>query len=692
MKKILSLSFLLIIIYSCSPNAPELPSWETKWDVHLPLENFTMADAIDDSLIYADTTDGIATLKIEISDTTDRNEIKDSDLGIGESSDKFGGTIADYEVINEETVSLSQISVWKLIDSTAIVDGKVPPYPDVDVDIANQSTKFQQYLSLEVKKGVFFLTLHNNTFVTFRSNMQVQVYNDTISSNLIGTAVFSEEIPPGATAVSSEIVLDSKTIYKNLELRYSVPVKGSSDWYELTENDKDGAFQLDATIRNIYVLNAQVKLPNLNKKDAVSINENMDTNYKVRKGIIKRGAISFNLKNHMAFDTDVELILPDLTKDGQPFSREYLIEAEKPFLETVDLSGYEIYNHVNPGAVMDSFYYEIKAKAVNTDGGYVTLVSGDSVFTVDAARDSLILSYFEGEIDTVNFDFDPVESDGVGMVDNFDGNIRLNKLKMYLDFHNEINIPIFINLSLTGYNSNNPGDSVRVVLEKQRIEPSGDNPVTTIILDKDSQSPSIVDLLEIMPDKIIVRGDGYVLGEGSVSLGDAVQLIYKVVSPMTIMLNDTLNSTLDIETITDEDIDEDMQEKITEDLLEVSINVDLLNHLPVGANALVIFAADSTDLYSTVGADSTDSTKIVIDEFVDPGIVDNTGFVETPVSKYISVPLSKTQLKIFNHLPIYIRQVYKIPPTNADVSMRQSDGVEIDGKITFKILVDNNEE
>ncbi len=689
MKKILGLGFLVFIIYSCSPNAPELPSWETKWDVHLPLKNFTMSEAIDDSLIYADTTNGIPTLKIEISDSTDRNEIKDKDLGIGESSDHFGGKIDEYEVINEETASLSPISVWKLIDSTVIVDNKVPPYPDADVDITDQNTTYERFLSLDLKKGVFFLTLHNNTFVTIRPNMQVKVYNDTIASNLIGTAVFNQEIPPGTTVQSSEINLNNKTIYKNIALRYNVPVKGNPEWYTLSEEDKNGVFQLDATVRNIYVLNAKVKLPDLSKKEAVSIDENMDTNFKVVKGTIKHGSITLDLRNHLTFDTSVEFTLPDLIKDGQPFTKQYLIKAEQPFSETVNLSGYDIYNHINPGAVMDSFYYEVKAKAVNTDG-YVQLVGGDSVFTVDASRDSLILAYFEGEIDTVNFDFDPIESDGVGMVENFDGNIRLNQLKMYLDFHNEINFPIFINLSLTGYNSNNPGDSVRVVLENQRIEPSSDNPITTIILDEKSQTPSIVDLLEIMPDKIIVRGNGYVLGEGSVSLGDAVKLIYKVVSPLTVMLNDTLNTALDIETITEEDIDKDTQKKITEELLQVSMNVDLTNSLPIGVKALVILAVDSTQLYSTTIYDS--SKKIVINEVVGAGIVDGGGFVGTPARQYITVPLSKTQLQIFNSLPIYIRQVYKVPPTDKNVSFRQNDGVEIDGKISFKLLVDNKEE
>jgi len=693
MKKIIAFGFLLFITYSCVPNSPELPEWETKWDVHLPLEDFTMVDAIDDSLIFADTTDsGIPILKLEVSDTTERHEIKRSDLGIEGSTDNFSGTIGDYEVLDEETVSLDEVSVWELlpVDSSTVGDN-LPPYLDTDANPPAQRAEFTKFLKVETKTGKLVLSFHNNTFIAIRPGMEIQVNNDTINTDLIGTALFSNDIPAGATVESEPIDLTNITMYNKLELKYSVPVKGNDSSTPLTPDDKKSSFFIDITVRNLVVNSAVAKIPELEyeKIDSVEIEEQ---DVKLKRGLIDKGSIKFTLTNHLPVSAVVEIVLPDVVKDGQPFTMNYQLPAPGTETQTVDIKGYELFNHKSPGDYIEHFYYNIKSTTVATED-YIEVKSDDSI-SVDVERDSLIFSSFEGEIDTVNFDFDPVETDGIDMFDEIEGEVRLNALQMVLEFRNEINIPIYINMAITGYKMNETGnrvlDSVRIELKDQEILPSGIADKTIITLDKDSQSPSIVDLVAIKPDKIMVRGNGYAVGEGSVNVGDGIQIFYRVESPLTVMLSDSLLADRDIETITEEDIDEDMQKTITEEILEVSLNVDLENSMPLGVNALIILATDSTDLYSTVVNDS--SKKIVIDEIVDAGIVDNTGFVQTTTMEKISIPLSNTQLQIFKNLPIYIRQVYKIPPTNSDVSVRQSDGVTIDGKISFKVLVNNKEE
>ncbi len=688
MKRILILNFLFFIIYSCVPNSPELPEWETKWSIYLPLKDFTMVEAINDSTVYADTTDsGIPILKFELSDTTDRNEIKRSDLGIGGSTDHFSENIGEFEVVDEETVTLDPVSVWELLSiDSSLIGNTLPPYPDAEANPPAQKTEFTKFLMVGINKGNLIVTFHNNTFISIRTGMAISVYNDSINNNLVGTAVFNHPIPAGTTVQSEAVDLTDVTMYNKLELQYSIPVQGSDTEQTITPEEKNSSFFVDLSVHKLVVHSTVAKIPVLeyDGRDSIKIEEE---DVKLKRGLIDEGSIQFTLTNLLPLSANVEIELPDIVKDGNPLVIQYHLPASDNDTKKIDISGYELFNHQYPGSYVDYIYYNVKSKTDSTEG-YTEVTSADSV-VVDVERDSLILSQFEGEIiDQITFNFDPVEMDGMDIFDDIEGEIRLNALKMVLEVQNEINIPIYFDMVITGYKieeqTNQILDSVRIELKDQYIAPSGISEKTIITLDKDSQSPSIVDMIAIKPTDIKVSGSGYVLGEGSASVGDGVQVVYRVESPLTIYLSDSLHVDTNIETLTDEDIDEDLREQITEDLLDVSIDIDFENSLPLGVDALVIFATDSTDLYSIDISDS--SKKIIIDELISAGTVGSSGYVDMPSIEKINISLSKTQLQIFDTLPIYIRQVYKVPPTNSDVSFRQSDGVTIDGKISFKIL------
>ncbi len=691
LKKIQIFLFVSLFVSACTINEPKLPSWETEWNIYLPTEDFIMVDAINDTSLVADTTEsGIPIVSLAFSDSTDREYIGAEDLALEPQAEHHKATLDEIKLNKPKSITTGSISVTDVLPEEFMNGDTLPPYPQITIsslggDIPNGQAEFTHYEVVEVITGNIYITFHNNMFLKIRPGMQIEIY-DSVSFNLIGTAFFEDSIPPYSSGESDIIDLAGKTISNKLLLEYSIPIAGSDTLKVLTEQDKNGSFYNEITMSELKVAYAIAKIPmqTFTSKDSIDLTEE---DHRVKRATIDKGQVFLYIKNNLPIRAETEITLPDFRKDDQPKVITVPLESEEETTINVDLSGWELINFDNPGEFIDyvDFY---STSSIDSTEGFIELAGDDSV-SIDVTSDSLFFSYVEGYLDTIDVDIDPVEISNFDFFEDIEGKAALEDLVMTLNFENQINFPINVDLKIGGYHYdkilNQITDSVIIFINDLVIDPQA---TTEQIFDADATSPSIVELIAIFPTEIKISGSAFIKGEGSASLDNGLQVFYNIESPLSIDITEAISFEAALDTLTD--LDKDMREILSEDMTKCYVKFDFRNTLPIAANIKYYIAADSLEIYSDEIPDSLISKKIVIDENIAAGNVGASGYVDTEERTTIEINLSEEQLDIFKNDTLYTRQVIEIPVTGGTVRIRQADGIKIEGNVNFKVFINKD--
>jgi hypothetical protein len=521
--------------------------------------------------------------------------------------------------------------------------------------------------------------------------MVINVYDDSLGG-YIGPFSFTNSIQPGVPSQSNTLDLRNKFISNKLRLEYQIPIEGSESNLELTQELLEGTFQSEVIMREVKVNEANAEIPAQSFTDSSKIDVT-DEKYRIETGRISRGGALITFYNSIPLSAELIIKFPYLFQDGETL--EFLIpkiEAGGSSQEYFDFSGAEIYNMDNPGTPIDSLPFYAEARADSSEG-YVSIFGTDS-FVVVVQMDSIFIESFQGvllEPDTLTIE--PVDQDGLDVFDDIEGQIRFEDLVMNLTFENEIDFDILIDLWIVGYRGDpefNPTDSMRIHIS-ETIQKSSTSPTTLISLDRNSGTPSIVDLLEILPTHIRMYGDAILGAEGNdpnggAKVNDGIRALYSIESPLNFNITRPLSYTMETDSI---DLDQDMRDRLVDDAYFTNIDMVLENGLPVEAEVVLIMATDSS-LFDTLQT-ALPSERIIVRSMIDPGTVGTSGFVDVPVSSTISISLSDEQLDIFMVHPVYFKQWVNIPQTNQVVKLRQADEIKVDALLHTKLLMNRED-
>ena len=693
MKRIFLGLTVLVFITGCQLNEPNLPPWETNWSLYLPTEDFTMVDAIDDdNYLVADTTDdGIPIVSFNIKDTTDWESIDSKDLSIKPEDRHFSGTVDEIKLDKPLDVESDRINLLSLLSDLFPgigVGDTLPPFDTVTVHPPSQTVSFDNFRFVRVNNGNLYVIFHNDLFLGIRSGLKIDVYDDSLGT-YITTFIFNNPIPSGSSQASDPVDLGGKAISNRFRFSYTLPLEGSDQKREITQEMADGSIYTVFSMSNLEVDEAWAIIPeqSFTHHDSVDIT---DEDYKIRHAVIKKAGAVLRIQNQLPISANIRVEFPNFVKDGQIKVLEQFIEAGANQNISVDFNGYEIINSENPGAFINYVQFDASAN-VPASNGFIRITSQDS-FVVDVTMDSLILSELEGRISDLDVDIEKVSLDSIDAFSDIEGSLRLEDLTLTLYVDNQVNFPIDVQMKITGYHRddlNGPiTDSVTINFNAQ-ILASETSPVTTIVLDKNSTTPSIVDLLEIMPTEISINGQASISGDGSVRDGDGIRIRYAIESPLSFQITEPIYYRSELDSIKKDDIDEDTRQSITEDLLQAGFQLKVTNQLPVGAEAWFVISVDSTDM------DSTESDevwkKLVLKAEIEAAQTDASGYVNQARQSYINKELSQEELQIFKYYPLYFKQTVMINATNQVVRFRQEDGILLDGLIKMKIMVNEEE-
>ena len=686
------LIFTLLVIFACTINEPNIPEWDTAIKIHFPTQDVLMEKLINDSTLVGANDNGTPIILVQLEDSSDWERISQDDLVLEEQNDHYNSEVGDINLGNYEDLNSDSVSVMDVLIPELFATGDtLLPYDSMTVYPGGSVVEYTDYRSANIKEGQLWLTFHNDMFVNIRKGLIISVYNENGTSRLIQDVVFDEPIPAGTSKVSDPINLSNQYIYNKFRLEYTIPVEGSDAPKVLTPEDRSGFFYTTLSVDEFVVDYAEALVPEQTFESSDSIDIS-DQDHQIIDARIAQGTITFQIQNKLPLDTEVQLELPNFRENGEIKKITHHLLADQDDELKINIAGWEVTNYKNPGSIIPAIDYNVFATVDSTDD-FVTIHSTDSIL-IDVKTDSFYVSSFTGVLDTVSFDVDPVELDDIDIFDDIDGEIRLNDLEMSLDFYNEIDLPIDVNLKITGIHQdpNNPAqsDSVIIYLSEQ-VQPSSVSDKTTIVLDENYTEPSIVDLLEILPTEISISGDAKVFGEGSVSVDDGLRVLYKLESPLNFEISQPVYFDVAIDSITNDDLDQDTRDKLVNDVANVNTSFIFINHTPIGASVKYYIAADSMMLYNDEIPDS--SKKIILETDISAGLTGSDGYVTNPnTENSLDIHLTDTQLDIFNFSPLYTRQELILKPTDGFVKVRQTDRIDIEAVMDAEFTVNSQDE
>ncbi len=676
----------LSLIMGCSFNEPDPPSWDTTAKVYLPLKTVTMEKLVNDSTLLADTTNGQPIIKFELSDSTDWERVTRDDLKIEAFSDSFHTEIGTIKLENSE-VSSTPIHLDELLAAGAVNNDTIPPYPGYSINPDPKELDYDFYNRAVIERGTMYLTFHNELFLTIDSGMTIEVWNNgSEPQKEIVKIVFDQPIPPFSTIQSNVVDLSGKEISNHFILKYTIPIQGCDTATVIEDAWRDGTCYSVLTVKDLEVSEAEAKIPEQSFSQNESIPLPTDQ-HRLIDATVESGSITLKIKNDMALHTQLTVRLPNVLLDGDPKTLHFDLLPNTEVEEVVDLQNCQILNANNPGAPLDSLDVEFSLTA-GSDDQIVTISKNDGM-GVDVQTTDIYFRHISGILNPISQEIASSEVDLQDVFEKISGmGLRMEDLRLIFTFENQIDIPVATHLTIKAVHQDGGVNEERTMNVEMTIQRSSVSPTTTLILDKNYQNPySIVDLISILPTKIYVSGDAQIGGEGSVDVGQGLRALYKIETPISYQLSDSLTFTGDVSTI--ETNDDDFQKTLSEDVHELTLHLSMHNGTPLGALIKIIFSDDSLQLNSDVIADS--SKKIVINIPIAAGAVDQNGYVVQPTENETDIRLTHDQLQLFNQPVVYLKQWITLLPTNGKkVMLRSSDSIGLDGYLYVKYRVHTN--
>lgn len=684
------------IFNACTVNEPSLPTWDSQWAIEFPAENMTMEDIVNDSTVVTgyDPITGDSIIVISISDSTEHEQIDSADMGFGPDDEHYSESLGSISLDAPPVEQTGNVSFSELFAYLNLSPGDNVQIDPVTLEPAPQYIVMDDYNYVVIDSAELQIKVYNGLIVDIESGMKITIFDDTRSAEpdggLIDTVYFSNPVPANSMGESDILNLAGKYMSNELRLEYSIPIAGTVGAITITQQDLDSYYYTEVLISDMKVSSAEAMVPSqeISERDSVGLNLDGDVAY---MATVDKGILYANLQNNLPVGLDIELILPNFVDQlNNPKKVIESLPAGSQSNISLDLSDLRFQNDKNPGQPIEYVIYDINAISMESNG-YVQIASDDSV-TVDFTSDSIYFSYFEGKIQPIIVDIEPVEENDLLDVANVDGNITLDKLTLTIDAFNEINYDISLELDITGYHkaadTKTITDSVKIHINEivGRGGGSGNPAITSIIIDSESTTPSIVDLMEILPTDIIVSGRAVIQGDGSVFKDDEFWVNYYIDSPLSVRLDNSILYKGDIEIISNDDLDQDQRDDIDKYFTNVDAQLRLDNGLPLAANVRLFIATDTTDFYSDVITDS--SRKVIISSSADPGVTGQNGYVITRVETTNKIKLSERQIDIFQYDPIYVGTLVEILPTESEVSFRKDDELTVGGALYIDVLID----
>ena len=298
----------------------------------------------------------------------------------------------------------------------------------------------------------------------------------------------------------------------------------------------------------------------------------LDDSTIVHNALLKSGVLSLSINNSIGVVADVFFQITEFYKNSISLDTTFTINSGISEVQ-IDLSGY---NLVLPSDVDTQKVNYVSNISLPSDQE-MTLSLSDSI-SISVNMTDMAFQSVTGQINPVFIDIDPVEQTIDALPEELDG-FDFNDVEMSLDFNSSIDLPVYLNLSITAYNDTN-GDSItRMVNQNIHANPN-------------IQILNASELINIRPDRIVARGSakvGNLDSVGTVASDDSLSGVMSVRAPLMFLVDaGALISPDPVEFVEQGD-----SLGIPDEIIDAALVMTINNQWEFGASVSVLLGPDS---------------------------------------------------------------------------------------------------
>ena len=477
-------------------------------------------------------------------------------------------TSADSIVVN---ITLNGPSVGEQLSFSSF-EGMVTPQ-DLGFDGVMDIESDSDILEANLSQGNLTININNgiNTSASGAPSAIITI-NEIINSSdnqplVINTGAMYGEMSPQSIDLSGYKILMSQD---NQSLNYSAEVVteyaiGTYSLLDSIDVDIIVSGLGFSTVRGFFSQDAM--------SDSNSIS--LDDSTIVHTAVLKSGVLALSIDNSIGVVADVFFQINEFYNNGVSLDTTFTINAGVTDVQ-LDLGGYSL---ILPSDVDTQKVNYVSNISLPSDQE-MTLSLSDSI-SIAVSMTNMAFSSVTGQINPVTVTIDPVEQTIDALPEELDG-FDFEDVEMNLDFTSSIDLPVYLDLSITAYNDTN-GDSVtKNVSQNIHANPS-------------VQIPDASALINIRPDRIIARGSAQV-GDldsvGTVASDDSLSGIMIVRAPLMFIVD----ANTEISPDPSELVGEGDSLGIPEDVMDIAVILSIDNQWGFGADLSVLLAPDSVSL------------------------------------------------------------------------------------------------
>ncbi len=639
----------VFIFLDCSVDKPEMPTWETTWDLPLLSSTKTMDDLIsklDEEDITFDSLGNPIFIITESIDTTFIGDNLNYNIQTAESFDTTLGTVhiegIDPVMLN---LDLNSLGIPVVVDSIP-VDTSLYSYHDLP--------GFDEFTWVYIDSGILELQVTNDMGINFDS-LAITVYNAADTTMPLKMAEFGG-LNQGETKTDSLVLnADSLTSFLALKIFSRIlrqPISGGNNNFNVVCSFPGG----------IMVTKAQTEVPHIERSfgGEIALEDTTFEELFIEEAVIDSGSLIFDIINKTNLSCSLHISLPQFTLGNNILTMDYTIDSLGTLNEQIDLAGFLIqpegtdtqYVNFNAVAVMDS-----------TAPRQIIISNTDSlIVTATLSQISLLSVTGIFKPDDVTLEPTVQEIEVPQLLEN----AQLTHATIDLRVFNNSNAKAYIDLLITA-----DTDSQIVVQDTIYGKPSIGSPPEITVIHIDSMATR--SFLNPPPTAVTITGSIVFnpdIQSISVASTDFVFGEMEIYSPLAFALSDTVNVEMEINA---PDISSGDFENFEETFEHAIIDLELTNHLPIGAIISIYISATISD--TTIFDD--DSDAIIIGPLaLDSGQIDSLGYVTEAIISVSSDSLGSNEIAVFNNDTIFIAPKVELLPTSGSI-LRSSDYINI---------------
>ena len=497
MKKLIVLFMLILVsFFYCTLDIPDDPK-APKWDIEIEKIPFLKADTltIRDRLNPDDFKRKGADSLVSI-DISDEKYFDLADkFKIPPQNTSFSDRLGEIEIDINQSVNV-EISFTDIYPEFSYLLGTEAVIPETEIEPVDKSIELEEFSSVSVVSGGVTMEVTNNMGFVMDGDMKMDLIDVGKNNQLIETIIL-ERIENNESA-THYVNLAGKIISNRLKAILYGTLNGSDG--QVVYIPINAGINLTVTPEKIVVNEATAKLPEQSFDLSGSVDINLDS-LRIRQAKIESGSIIIKIDNDFDFNVDLNISIPNVLDSNNDELKKMLSitahntkHASIPFNNsTIDLDNKDL-------------VFSVLVTIFPDTSRMYTIKSSDEL-SVEVNISEILLESVTADFDLTE-QFPEIREDVFKDMPEELDNFGFHEIIVTLGF---LNCPFDLDLDIviTGVRNN----VTKQLPIKKTVEKNSSLILSRNGVNNDLSSPTIVDLINMLPEEILISGSVGVKGE-----------------------------------------------------------------------------------------------------------------------------------------------------------------------------------